>query len=102
MAGKKKTTIIEAETKSGIKFKLDSRIRDDTRLSYYLVRLQDETLSPMEQSSQLFKLLHLIFGSEDGLINFMNEVAAHHDGVARAPELMDELRDIFESLKVKN
>lgn len=94
--------IVSGETKSGIKFKLDTRIKDDSRLLLYLTQAQKKGINPLKQSEALFSLLELVFGSEDGLTIFMNEVAAKHDGVADANSLIEELKDMFEVLDLKN
>ena len=98
----KNVNIVTAKTKSGIKFTIDKRVKDDTRLLFYLSQLQDKSKTEMEQNSLLFQLLGLIFGSNDGLAAFLNEVAAHHDGVADPQNVLEELSDIFDALKIKN
>ena len=98
----KKDNLIKATTKSGIKLVIDKRVKDDTRLLFYLSQLQNKSLSEMEQSTLLFQLLGLIFGSNDGLAIFLNEVAAHHDGVADPKNVLAELQDLFDALKLKN
>lgn len=100
MAEKNKS-IIKAETRSGIKLVINERIKEDARLLFYLSKLQDKEISDMDKNPYLFKFLELIFGSE-GITTFMNEVAAHHDGVADIKSLIEEINDVFEALKLKN
>lgn len=94
--------LIKGKTKSGIEFTINPAIKDDSRLLYLLTKLQDETLQPMEQSKYMFSMLELIFGGGDGLANFMNAVAAAHDGVADTKNLMAEMNEMFEVLSLKN
>lgn len=94
--------IVTGKTSSGIQFTLNKRIKDDARLLFWLSRIQDESLDVMERNKALFSLLGLIFGSDDGLNVFLNEVAAKHDGVADITSLMTELNEMFEALAIKN
>lgn len=94
--------IVTGKTSSGIQFTLDKRIKDDARLLFWLSRIQDESLDVMARNKALFSLLGLIFGSDEGLNTFLNEVAAKHDGVADITSLMDELNEMFEALAIKN
>lgn len=94
--------MIKGKTKSGIKFVLDERIKDDTRFMYYIARIQAPDLSAEEASEVLIGMLRLIFGSNEKVIGFMNEVAAKHKGVCDQESLMAELSDMFEALQVKN
>ena len=96
------SNLITGETRSGIKFTIDKRIKDDTRAVLYLTQMQNKSLDKMTQSQALFSLLELMFGKGEGLIIFMNEVAIHHDGVADVNSLIEELTDLFDSLKLKN
>ena len=50
----------------------------------------------------MYSLLELMFGSGDGLMTFMNEVAFKHDGVADTEALMQELNELFDACKLKN
>lgn len=94
--------IIKGKTQTGIKFALDKRIQDDSRLLLYLTRLDDKKRTDLERGQALMSLLELMFGSDDGLEIFMNEVAAKHNGIADKDSLMAELSDILEALKLKN
>ena len=94
--------IVKGQTSSGIQFTLDKRIKDDTRVLFWLSRIQNDSLEVMERNQALFSLLELIFGSGDGLNTFLNEVAAKHDGIADITSLMNELNDMFEALAIKN
>lgn len=94
--------IITGQTKSGIKFSIDKRVTDDARLLFYLSELQDESLPMMTKNTSLFELLKIIFGTGDGLKIFLNEVAIHHEGVADAQSLIQELSEMIDILKAKN
>ena len=97
-----KSNLITGETRSGIKFTIDQRIKDDTRTVLYMTQMQNKSLDMLTQSQALFSLLELMFGEGEGLNIFMNEVAAHHNGVADVHSLIEELTDLFESIKLKN
>jgi len=94
--------LVEGITRTGIKFKIDKRIKDDARVMLYLTQMQNKSLDVFRQSEALFSLLELMFGTQDGLKVFMNEVAAHHNGVADIPSLIQELTDLFSSINLKN
>lgn len=94
--------LIEGETRTGLKFKIDERVKDDTRCLYLLSRMQKESLSMMDKNVALFDLLEVVFGSGDEFNTFLNEVAFRHNGVADARSLIDEITDIFEAVKLKN
>lgn len=99
------TNIVSGETRTGIKFKIDKRVTEDNRTMYYIRTMRKYKDSTDDQSKvvdAVYSLLEVIFGSGDGLITFMNEVAYHHDGVADSPALMEELNDIFEVIGLKN
>ena len=108
MSAKKKIqneNIIEGQTKSGVKFKIDKRITEDARIMYYIRNLRkykDEKDKSTEAIDAMYSLLELMFGSGDGLMVFMNEVAFKHDGVADTEALMQELNEIFDACKLKN
>lgn len=98
----KKTTIVKGETSSGIKYQIDTRVKDDTRFLYYLTKLQGKNTDELEKGQALMSILTLFFGSDEGLELFFNEVATKHNGIADIHSLMDELDDIFDALNVKN
>ena len=93
--------IIKGSTKSGIKYELDSRIKDDARLLFLMTKAQN-TEDAMEASKAVMDLLALIFGSDDGVYEFMNEVARTHKGMCQTKDLIKELTDMFEDLNAKN
>ena len=99
---KKNENIITGKTKSGIKFTLDKRVKDDARLLLWLTKLQDESKSVTEKSEALFALLKFFFGGDEALAVFMDEVAAHHNGIADVASLLAELSDMLEALELKN
>lgn len=101
--------IIEGQTRSGIQFKVDRRIKEDARTLFYIRKLRkykaetDKTTEKAEAAiDAVYSLLEVIFGTEEGLMLFMNEVAAHHDGLAAPAVLIDELNDIIEACDLKN
>lgn len=98
----KNTNIVKGSTKSGIKYQIDVRVKDDARLLLYLSRVQSKTNEEMDKVQALMSILELLFGSGEGLEAFFNEVAVKHDGVADVGSLTDELLDIFEVLGIKN
>lgn len=91
--------MVKGKTKSGIKFEIDERIKDDTRLYQYSVELQ--SADSQTQGRALFDLLGLMFGGRDGVINFQNAVATTHDGVCTSESLMHELLEIMEAINLK-
>ena len=95
--------MVKGTTKSGIKFQIDERIKEDARFLYYLSKAQNKNSDDaMEKSDALMGMLKLIFGSDEGVILFMNEVAAHNDGVCEMATMMSELNEIFEAMNAKN
>lgn len=91
--------MVKGKTKSGIKYEIDERIKDDTRLYQYLVEMQSNDVQ--KQSVALFDMLGLMFGGRDGIVAFQNAVATTHDGVCTVQELMDELNQIMEAINLK-
>lgn len=94
--------IVKGITRSGLKFQIDKRIKDDVRAMRYLTMMQDKRLDVFGKSQSLFSLLELMFGTQESLNIFLDEVAALHNGVADVPNLIEELTDIFEAVKLKN
>lgn len=94
--------MVRGKTKSGIKFSLDERIKDDARLLFLIVQIQSDKVSVERKGALVFDLLNIIFGNEDKVMEFMDEVASKHDGFCSNEILMAELNDIFEALGAKN
>lgn len=94
--------MVKGKTKSGIKFSLDERIKDDARLLFLIVQIQSDKVSVERKGALVFDLLNIIFGNEDKVMEFMDEVASKHDGFCSNEILMAELNDIFEALGAKN
>jgi hypothetical protein len=94
--------IVKGKTSSGIEFTLDKRIKDDARFLYFLAKVQDESADMGEKSKAIVGLLGLVFGSDEGVLNFMNAVAAVNDGVCGVDQMLHELTEIFDSLDAKN
>lgn len=93
--------MVKGKTKSGIKYQINESIKDDARLLYLLVQIQSETVAMEKKGELVFNLLTLIFG-EDGIMPFMNAVAAAHDGVCSTEAMMTELNEILDSINAKN
>ena len=94
--------LVKGQTRSGLEFTIDKRIKDDARVMRYLTMMQNKRLDVFTQSDALFSLLELMFGTQDSLTVFLNEVAHRHNGVADVPSLIEELTDLFECIKLKN
>lgn len=94
--------LITGETRSGIKFSVDKRVKDDVRVMHFMTQMQNKSLDTMTQSQALFSLLELMFGKSEGLTIFLSEVAAHHNGVADVNSLIEELTDLFDTIRLKN
>jgi hypothetical protein len=95
-----KTTIIKGKTSSGLSFAIDSRIKDDVRLLYYLTKAKNKDVPSIEQAEAVMSMLGLIFG--DNLEVFINEVANRHNGVADVTSLVSEISEIFDAINLKN
>ena len=94
--------MISGKTKSGIKFSLNEQIKDDARVLYMLVQIQSDKVEVERKGVLVFDLLNLIFGTDQAVMAFMDEVAAKHDGICSTDVLISELNDIFEALGAKN
>lgn len=94
--------MVKGKTTSGIKFQLDERIKDDARFIYYLTKAQDDNSDLGEKSKAITGILKLIFGSDEGVIGFMNTVAAMHDGICNVEVMLSELTEMFDELNAKN
>ena len=94
--------MVKGKTKSGIKFQLDERIKDDARFLYYMAKSQDENADMAEKSKAVIGMLKLIFGDDDGVISFMNTVASVNKGVCSIDVMLSELSEMFEALNAKN
>ena len=94
--------MVKGKTKSGIKFQLDERIKDDARFLYYMAKSQDDEADTAEKSKAIMGMLKLIFGNDDGVISFMNTVASTNNGVCSIDVMLSELTEIFEALNAKN
>lgn len=94
--------MIKGKTKSGIKFSLDERIKDDARVLFILVQIQSDKVVIERKGALVFELLCIIFGNEDNVMEFMNEVASKHDGFCTNDLLIAEINDIFENIGAKN
>ena len=94
--------MVKGKTKSGIKFQIDERIKDDARFLYYMAKSQDEDADMTERSKAVMGILKLIFGNDEGVISFMNTVASTNGGVCSTDVMLSELSEMFEALNAKN
>ena len=93
--------IVKGKTKSGLNFSVDERIKEDGRFLHYLAKAQ-KTEEVAEAAQAVEDLLALIFGGDDGVINFMNAVAAQHNGFCQVSVMIDELKEILDAINAKN
>ena len=101
MDEKRDDYLVNGTTKSGISFTLDTRVREDSRFLHYLVKMRDKS-DRLKQAEYMYKLLDMMFGGDEGVMVFEDEIARRHNGVCTEKELITELQDIFEALKIKN
>lgn len=94
--------MIKGTTKSGIEYTLNEAIKDDARFIYYLTRIKSDKIDKEAKSEDLFDMFKLIFGSEEGMISFMNAVAASHEGVCDPDNMLSELNEMLEAIEAKN
>lgn len=94
--------MVKGKTKSGIKFQLDERIKDDARFVFYYAKAQDKKATPQEQATAMMGFLKLFFGSDEGVMVFMDEVAAVNDGVCDLKIMMSEIGEMLEAINAKN
>ena len=94
--------MVKGKTKSGIKFQMDERIKDDARFLYYLAKAQDDNTDLSEKSKAIMGILKLIFGTDEGVITFMDAVASTNDGICNVKTMLAELTEMFDALDVKN
>lgn len=93
--------VVKGTTTSGIKFKLNSDIKDDARLLFLLTKAQNAE-DAVEASKAIVKLMELIFGDEDSVYAFMGEVASKHKGVCHVKDMLAELQEMFDAINAKN
>lgn len=94
--------MVKGKTKSGIQFQLDERIKDDARFLYYLSQINNEKLDVVDRSGNVVSMLKLIFGTEEGVLQFMDAVAAVNNGVCDNKTMLSELSEMFDALDAKN
>ena len=94
--------MVKGKTKSGISFQLDERIKDDARFLFFLSQIKNEKLDVVDRGTHVVNMLRLIFGNEEGVINFMDAVASVNDGVCDNKTMLAELSEMFEALEAKN
>lgn len=94
--------MVKGKTKSGIKFQMDERVKDDARFLYYLAKAQDDESDMSEKSKAMMGMMKLIFGSDEGVISFMDAVASVNNGVCNVESMLSELTEMFDALNAKN
>lgn len=95
--------MVKGKTKSGIKFQIDERIKEDARFLYYLSKIQNKNDDDlMDKSKAVMDMMKLIFGSDEGVIQFMDAVAGANDGICDMANMMAELTEMFEAINAKN
>ena len=94
--------MVKGITKSGIKFQIDERIKDDARFLYYMAKSQDDEADIAERSKAVMGVFKLIFGSDEGVIEFMNTVASTNNGICDADVMVSELNEMLDAIKAKN
>ena len=94
--------MVKGKTQSGIKYSLDERIKDDARLLYILIQIQSDKVSVERKGALIFQFLNMIFGNDDKVMEFMDEVASKHDGICSNDVLIAEINDIFSAIGAKN
>ena len=94
--------MVKGKTKSGISFQMDERIKDDARFLYYLAKAQSDEADMGEKSKAIMGILTLIFGNDEGVLQFMNAVASVNDGVCNVEVMLSELTEMFDALSAKN
>lgn len=97
-----KKNIIKGTTKSGISFQLDENIKNDARIVRFLTKIQRPGGDTFEKSDAFFQLLDKVFGSDENVTVFMDEVARVNKGVCSMEAMMGELNEMFEALNAKN
>ena len=55
-----------------------------------------------EKSKAIMGILKLVFGNDEGVINFMNAVASVNDGICNVEVMLSELTEMFDALNAKN
>ena len=93
---------MKGKTKSGIKYTINERVKDDARFLYYLSKMQNESEDDMSRVNAVMDMMKLIFGSDEGVLQFMDAVASCHNGVCDVGTMITELTEMFEGMNAKN
>lgn len=94
--------MVKGKTKSGIKFQIDERIKDDVRFLYFMTKAQSDDADVNEKSKAIMGVLNLIFGKDEGVLSFMNAVASTNKGVCTVELMLSELTEMFDAINAKN
>lgn len=94
--------MVKGTTKSGIKFQIDERVKDDARLLRLFTKMQKKDIEPEEAAGLAMRTIDFIFGGEEGSDAFMDAVAAAHNGICDTKIMIKELTEILDACKLKN
>lgn len=99
-----KSNIIKGTTKSGIKFSIDNRILKDAKVVRKMAKLSNPDVKedPVQAVNGYFDLLEMVFGGPEGFTVFMDEVAAHNDGICNTETLIAEANEVIGAVSPKN
>ena len=89
--------IVKGTTKSGIKYELDDKIKEDARFVFIMSKLQDDSIreNVHEALHTLRSMFNLIFGTDEQTMLFMDAVADAHGGVCSTANLIAEMNEMF-------
>ncbi|MDO4800607.1 MAG: hypothetical protein Q4A15_00430 [Prevotellaceae bacterium] len=93
--------MVKGKTKSGISFKVNESIVNDARTVYFIRKMDSEESNDNEKLDAMYSLLKMVFGGETGMLSFMDTVEKTNGNCA-PDTLVNELTEIFETLKAKN
>lgn len=93
--------MVRGKTQSGIKYTVNENVKKDARFSYFLTKAMNENIAETERGSAVFSMIAILFGGEDKMIVFMDEVAKKNNGVCDEEVLMREVSEILESIGAK-
>lgn len=91
--------MIKGKTKSGIKFEIDERIKEDARFLRYATQMQSN--DPQKALNAMYAMFDLVFGGEEGTNAFMDSIASNNDGICSQEMLVEEFKEIIESTDLK-
>jgi len=86
-------------TKSGFKFEIDDRILKDWRFVSALTKCQ-QSKTEFGKLEGIMEMASLLFG--DRYDEYLKHIASKNDGFCDSQAIMEEIKEILESAKVKN